>query len=87
MLTDFEPYVDEEKVAQILAIKRREVIERARRGELPAHPLPPFSVVRAKRRKWRFKISEIVACMDVRKPAGSDTIGIGSPRRQKEKSG
>ena len=81
-----EPFVDAESVANLLAITRREVIDRARRGELPAHPLPPGPVGRGERRKWRFRMSEIVAFMDARNPASSDMILLGSPRRQKEKS-
>ena len=81
MVIDFEPFIDAESVAKLLGITPRRVIEMARRGELPAHPLG-----RGKRRTWRFLMSEIIALLRARKPASSDMILLGSPRRQKEKS-
>lgn len=81
MVIEFEPYVNAETVAQFLSIEPRCVIEMARKRELPAHPLG-----RGRRHEWRFRISEIAAFMDTRKPASSDKLDLGSPRRHKEKS-
>jgi Helix-turn-helix domain len=81
MALDFEPFVDAGTVAQFLGITPRRVIEMARKGELPAHPFG-----RGRRHTWRFRISKIAACMDARKPEGSDMLDLGSPRRHKEKS-
>jgi hypothetical protein len=52
--TTFEPYVAAEPVAQLLSIKPRRVLEMARSGELPAHPIG-----KGRRRTWRFRLSEI----------------------------
>ena len=81
MVIDFEPFIDAESVAKLLGITPRRVIQMARLGELPAHPLG-----RGIRRTWRFLMSEIVAFLRARKPASSDMILLGSPQRQKEKS-
>lgn len=51
----FEPFVDEYKVAAFLCIEPRRVLEMARKGAIPAHPLGE------QRRTWRFRISEIDA--------------------------
>jgi excisionase family DNA binding protein len=49
-----EPFVDATAVAQFLSIARRQVLELARAGELPAHPIGS-----GRRRTWRFKLSEV----------------------------
>jgi excisionase family DNA binding protein len=51
-----EPYVDANTVADFLAITRRQVLELARAGKIPAHPLPG-----SRRKVWRFKLSEVDA--------------------------
>lgn len=53
--TRFEPFVDGYAVAGFLQIATRRVLEMARRRQIPAHPLG------AKRRTWRFRLSEIDA--------------------------
>jgi hypothetical protein len=52
---DFEPFVDEHVVARFLKIAPRRVLEMARDGQLPAHPIGRT------RKTWRFRISEIDA--------------------------
>jgi len=52
---EYEPFVDEHVVAEFLEIKPRRVLEMARKGFIPAHPLGDM------RKTWRFKISEIDA--------------------------
>jgi excisionase family DNA binding protein len=53
-----EPFVDASAVAQFLAITRRQVLELARSGRIPAHPLQG-----TRRRVWRFKLSEVDAAV------------------------
>lgn len=52
---DFEPFVDEHVVARFLQLAPRRVLEMARDGQLPAHPIG------CTRKTWRFRISEIDA--------------------------
>jgi hypothetical protein len=51
----FEPFVGENVVAQFLHLTNRRVLEMARKGELPAHPIGHL------RKTWRFRLSEIEA--------------------------
>lgn len=67
-----EPYVDAEKAAEFLSIKKREVLRLTRSGELPGHPLPG-----RQRRTWRFRLSELAEYMQAQS-AGS-TMPVGSP--------
>ena len=90
----FEPYVDANMVAQFLAITRRQVLELARAGKIPAHPL-----LGSRRKVWRFKLSEVDAAFAAypRQPPSPPEdealardrsrrrILVGSPRSQKEK--
>ena len=69
-IRDYEPYVDADAVAAFLKMKRKTVLEWARRGIVPAH-----SWGKGRRKVWRFLISEITS-QD--KPVQS-TIDIGSP--------
>jgi hypothetical protein len=73
-----EPYVDAEVAAKYLSIEKRVLMDRARSGQLPGHPLPG-----SKRRLWRFKLSELDASMQMQSAAC--TIPVGSPRRRKGK--
>lgn len=51
----FEPYVDETVVANFLGITRRQVLQLARKHQIPAHPIAN------QRKTWRFRLSEIEA--------------------------
>ena len=51
---NFEPYVSVEKAARYLDIKPKTLLEKARKGEIPAYPWGDGT-----RRTWRFKISQI----------------------------
>jgi hypothetical protein len=51
----FEPFVDENAVARFLQITPRRILEMARQGEIPAHPIGH------ERKTWRFRMSEIDA--------------------------
>jgi excisionase family DNA binding protein len=78
----FEPYVDAGTVAEFLAITRRQVLELARAGKIPAHPL-----LGSRRKVWRFKLSEVDAVISrgSGKPTES-TIGPAAPKSQRSKS-
>lgn len=49
-----EPFVDADQAARFLSLRRRHVLELARRGAIPAHPLGE-----GPRRVWRFRLSEV----------------------------
>jgi len=49
-----EPFVAAEVAAEFLCITRRRVLEMARSGEIPAHPIG-----QGKRKQWRFRLSEL----------------------------
>jgi hypothetical protein len=51
----FEPFVDEHVIARFLQVAPRRVLEMARKGELPAHPIGRT------RKTWRFRVSEVAA--------------------------
>jgi hypothetical protein len=72
------PYVDSEVAAKYLSIEKRMLMDRARSGQLPGHPLPG-----SKRKIWRFKLSELDACMQAQ--SAQRTIPDGSPRSRKGK--
>ena len=55
LLGHFEPFVDERVIAGFLQVTPRRVLEMARKGQIPAHPLG------SKRRTWRFRVSEVNA--------------------------
>jgi excisionase family DNA binding protein len=70
MALEFEPFVDADAVAEFLSVKRKTVLEWARRGAIPAHAWGTGG-----RKVWRFLISEIASHA---KPI-QGTIDIGSP--------
>jgi excisionase family DNA binding protein len=81
-----EPFVDAERAAQFLSVTPRYLLELARKGELPAHPLGNGS-----RRIWRFRLSELAAAIGGRtaqNPLVYDSeetrYGTGLPNRSGE---
>ena len=52
-LCPFEPFVDERVIAGFLQVTPRRVVEMARKGEIPAHPIGHA------RKTWRFRVSEV----------------------------
>ena len=76
-----EPFVSAQEAAQFLSVKRRYLLELARRGIAGAYPLGTGS----KRKVWVFRLSELAAAIErdenpipnSQKPC---TIGSGSPR-------
>jgi hypothetical protein len=60
-----ENFVDAARAADFLSLKPRRVLELARSGELPAHPLGS-----GVRRIWRFRLSELATAL-ARRTTGS----------------
>jgi len=76
-----EPFVSADEAAQFLCIKRRYLLELARRGIAGAYALGTGS----KRKIWVFRLSELAASIvrnetSVPNPPKPCTIGSGSPR-------
>lgn len=74
-----EFFVDASKGAAFLGLTRRRLLELARSGEIPGHPIGL-----GKRRTWRFRLSELaeaVVAKHVASPLKRDMIGLGSPRQ------
>jgi hypothetical protein len=53
-----EPFVDADAAAEFLSIRPRRLLQLAREGRLPGHPLGA-----GLRRVWRFRYSELAAAM------------------------
>lgn len=51
---EIEPFVDAVRAAEFLNLRPRRILELARRGLLPAHPIG-----NGRRRVWRFRRSEL----------------------------
>lgn len=69
-----EAFVDPDTAANYLRTSRRHVLEMARKGRIPGHPLDSA----AEKRDWRFLLSELQSYMltsDARPP------GAGKSRR------
>jgi predicted DNA-binding transcriptional regulator AlpA len=54
-----EPFVDAERAATFLAMSRKTLLAKSRRGQLPAHPIGA-----GPRKIWRFRISELARWLD-----------------------
>ena len=76
-----EPFVSADEAAQFLCVKRRYLLELARRGIAGAYALGTGG----KRKIWVFRLSELAASVvrnetSIPKPVKPCTIGPGSPR-------
>jgi hypothetical protein len=76
-----EPFVSADQAARFLCVKRRYLLELARRGIVGAYPLGTGS----KRKIWVFRLSELAASVPrneilARKLPKPCTIESGSPR-------
>lgn len=60
-----ERFVDADEAAHFLSIKRRRVLDLARAGHLPAHPLGLGA-----RCVWRFRLSELASALGARGRSG-----------------
>ncbi len=57
-LETLEAFVDADEAAKFLSLTRRRVLDLARAGKLPAHPIGD-----GVRRIWRFRLSELAAAI------------------------
>jgi hypothetical protein len=71
-MEQFEPFVSAERIAEFLG--RRQVVQMARTGALPAHPISG-----QKRHIWVFRISEVSGHIAER----CTIIALGSPNRRR----
>lgn len=65
-----EKYVDAVVAAEFLSIKPRRILDMARAGAVPSHPLSS-----GRRREWRFRLSELEAALspsEANSPAPTD---------------
>ena len=53
-----ERFVDADEAAKFLSLNRRRILELARAGKLPGHPIGEGA-----RRVWRFRLSELAAAV------------------------
>ena len=70
-----EQFVDGQRAAEFLGLPRKTLLNLARRGSIPAHPLGEDI-----RHTWRFRISELASWVQ------SKTVESGSHRGQREES-
>ena len=70
-----EQFVDGQRAAEFLGLPRKTLLNLARRGSVPAHPLGEGI-----RHTWRFRISELASWVQ------SKTVESGSHRGQREES-
>lgn len=69
-----EPFVDAARAAEFLGMPRKTVLNFARRGSMPAHP-----VGEGRRHVWRFRLSELALWLD------SKAIELDSHRGRNER--
>jgi hypothetical protein len=79
--TTLEPFVSADQAAQFLCVKRRYLLELARRGIVGAYPLGTGR----KRKIWVFRLSELADSVPRNETLAKNlpkpcTIGSGSPR-------
>ncbi len=53
-----EPFIDADEAGKFLCLNRRRILELARAGKLPGHPIGDGA-----RRVWRFRLSELAAAV------------------------
>jgi hypothetical protein len=69
-----EPFVSADAVARYVGIERRQVMELTRAGKLPAYPVDP----EAKRKAWRYKLSEVEAMICGSRRAVGELAAFGA---------
>lgn len=72
-----ERFVDSVVAAKFLSIQRRQLLELARAGKIPAYPIGD-----GQRRLWRFRLSDLAKAMEQRmvQGKGMDSMGLKKPR-------
>ena len=72
--TPFEQFVDADEAGNFLCLTRRRVLELARAGKLPGHPIGDGA-----RRVWRFRLSEVADAVARNVFTSPDDAGIRNP--------
>jgi hypothetical protein len=72
-----ERFVDSVVAAKFLSIQRRQLLELARAGKIPAYPIGD-----GQRRVWRFRLSDLAMAMERRmvERKSADSTGLKKPR-------
>jgi len=70
-----ERFVDSVVAAKFLSIERRQLLQLARAGKLPAYPIGD-----GQRRLWRFRLSDLARAMEERNLFGKSTANISKTR-------
>lgn len=60
-----ESFVDADEAAKFLSLNRRRILELARAGKLPGHPIGDGT-----RRVWRFRLSELATAISSKPKSG-----------------
>jgi hypothetical protein len=69
--TPLEQFVDAAEAGKFLSLKRRRILDLARAGKLPGHPIGDGA-----RRVWRFRLSELASAV-----TSAGKSGLASPAR------
>jgi excisionase family DNA binding protein len=72
-----ERFVDSVVAAKFLSVQRRQLLELARAGKIPAYPIGD-----GQRRLWRFRLSDLAKAMEKRmvERESTDGTGVKKPR-------
>lgn len=72
-----ERFVDSVIAAKFLSIQRRQLLELARAGKIPAYPIGE-----GQRRLWRFRLSDLAKAMEQRmvQRRSTDGLSLKKPR-------
>ena len=74
---EIERFVDAQKAADFLNLRRRRLLELARAGSIPAYPIGD-----GRRRVWRFRLSEIASAFAARRIQNDDApVRTGKRKR------
>ena len=69
-----EGFVDADEAGKFLSLHRRRILELARAGKLPGHPIGDGA-----RRTWRFRVSELAAALGKNVFTSADNPAIRKP--------
>jgi len=73
-LVTLEGFVDADEAGGFLSLNRRRILELARAGKLPGHPIGDGA-----RRTWRFRVSELAAALAKNVFTSADNPAIRKP--------